>query len=214
MSENYVLQMASSSTYAFFQSAVEFPHSSLQHLIWDTTNFVLGSLFQFIQCPWPSRVDPILKVAPPKKKNYKRTNPVILGARECHRILRWHVYRTVLAQLPLIALQCAMSHHPVETRLGEVVENCSVQVQQKIAASQHTHFKFPFFCVTLHNCHLVDFQVTRICITNYKEGMRRNAWQSEKRCRSHRRTGGLDLHFRHLILLPSERLINTHLYPQ
>ena len=59
--------MASSSTYAFFQSAVEAPHCSLQHPSWDTTNFVLDSLFQFIQCPWPSRVDPILKVAPQEK---------------------------------------------------------------------------------------------------------------------------------------------------
>ena len=59
--------MASSSTYAFFQSAVEVPHCSLQHLSWDTTNFVLDSLFQFIQCPWPSCVDPILKVAPQEK---------------------------------------------------------------------------------------------------------------------------------------------------
>ena len=59
--------MASSSTYAFFQFAVEFPHCSLQHLSWGTTNFLLDSLFQFIQCPWPSRVDPILKVAPQEK---------------------------------------------------------------------------------------------------------------------------------------------------
>jgi len=59
--------MASSCTYAFFQSAVEVPHCLLQHLSWDTTNFVLDSLFQFIQCPWPSRVDPILKVAPQEK---------------------------------------------------------------------------------------------------------------------------------------------------
>ena len=41
-----------------------------------------------------------------------------------------------------------MSHHPVETRLREVVENCSVQVQQKIAASQHTHFKSSRFFVS------------------------------------------------------------------
>jgi len=67
MSENYVLQMASSSMYAFFQYTVAVPHCSLQHLSWDTTNFVLDSLFQFIQCPWPSRVDPILKVAPQEK---------------------------------------------------------------------------------------------------------------------------------------------------
>ena len=53
--------------YAFFQSAVEVPHCLLQHLSWDTTNFVLDSLFQFIQCPWPSRIDPILKVAPQEK---------------------------------------------------------------------------------------------------------------------------------------------------
>ena len=139
--------MASSSTYAFFQSAVEFPHYSLQHLSWDTANFVLDSLFQFIQCPWPSRVDPILKVVP-QEKNHKRTNPVILGARECQRILRWHGYRTVLSQLPLIALQCAMSHHPVETSLREVMENCSVQVQQKISASQHKHFKSSRFFVS------------------------------------------------------------------
>jgi len=59
--------MASFSTYAVFQSAVEVPHCSLQHLSWDTTNFVLDSLFHFIQCPWPSRVDPILKVAPQEK---------------------------------------------------------------------------------------------------------------------------------------------------
>ena len=59
--------MASSSTYAFFQSAVEVPHCSLQHLGWDTTNFVLDSLFQFIQCPLPSRVDPILKGVPQEK---------------------------------------------------------------------------------------------------------------------------------------------------
>jgi hypothetical protein len=56
-----------------------------------------------------------------------------LGARECQRILRWHGYRTILAQLPLMALQCAMSHHPVETRLREVVENFSMQVQQFIS---------------------------------------------------------------------------------
>jgi len=31
-----------------------------------------------------------------------------------------------------------MSHHPVEIRLREVVENCSMQVQQKIVASEHT----------------------------------------------------------------------------
>ena len=43
-----------------------------------------------------------------------------------------------------------MSHHPVETRLREVVENCLMQVQQKIAASQHTHFKSSRFL-----CHLV-----------------------------------------------------------
>jgi len=132
--------MASSCTYAFFQSAVEVPHCLLQHPSWVTTNFVLDSLFQFIQCPWPSRVDPILKVAP--QENHKRTNPVILGARECRRILRWHGYRRILAQLPLIAFQCAMSHHPVETRLREVVENCSMRVQQKIAASQHTDPKW------------------------------------------------------------------------
>ena len=59
--------MASSSTYAFFQSAVEVPHCSLQHPSWNTTNFVLDSLFQFIQCPWSSRVDAILKVAPQGK---------------------------------------------------------------------------------------------------------------------------------------------------
>ena len=147
MSENYVLQMVSSSTYAFFQSAIEVPHCSLQHLSWDTTNFVLDSLFQFIQCPWPSHVDPILKVAAQKK--------IINGQ------IRWswgpgnvteswdgHGYRTVPAQLPLIALQCAMSHRPVETRLREVVENCSVQVQQKIAASQHKHFKSSRFFVS------------------------------------------------------------------
>jgi len=64
MCENYVQLMASSSTYAFFQSAVEVPHCLLQHLSWDTTNFFLDSLFQFIQSPWPSGVDPILKVAP------------------------------------------------------------------------------------------------------------------------------------------------------
>jgi hypothetical protein len=61
--------MASSCTYAFFQSAVEVSHCLLQHLSWDTTNFVLDSLFQFIQCPWPSRVDPILKVASQEKKS-------------------------------------------------------------------------------------------------------------------------------------------------
>ena len=44
-----------------------------------------------------------------------------------------------------------MSHLPVENRLREVVESCSVQVQQKIAASQHRHFKSSrFFCVTLY----------------------------------------------------------------
>ena len=59
--------MASSSTYAIFQSAVEVPHCSLQHLSWDTTNLFLDSLFQFIQCLWPSHVDPILKVAPQEK---------------------------------------------------------------------------------------------------------------------------------------------------
>ena len=59
--------MGSSCTYAFFQSAVEVPHCLLQHLSWDTTNFVLDSLFQFIKCPWPSRVDPILNIAPQEK---------------------------------------------------------------------------------------------------------------------------------------------------
>ena len=61
--------MASSSTYAFFQSAFEVPHCWLQHLSWDTTNFFLHSLFRFIQCPWPSRADPILKAAPQEKKS-------------------------------------------------------------------------------------------------------------------------------------------------
>ena len=61
--------MASSSTYAFFQSAVEVSHCWLQHLSWDTTNFFLDSSFQFIQCPWSSRVDPILKVAPHNEKS-------------------------------------------------------------------------------------------------------------------------------------------------
>ena len=59
--------MASSSMYAFFQSAIEVPHCSLQNLSWDNTNLVLDSLFQFIQCPWSSRVDPIFKVAPQEK---------------------------------------------------------------------------------------------------------------------------------------------------
>ena len=45
-----------------------------------------------------------------------------------------------------------MSHHPVETRLREVVENCSVQVQQKIAASQHTLFKSSRFFVSPCTC--------------------------------------------------------------
>ena len=100
------------------------PHCSLQHLSWDTTKFVLDSFFQFIQCPWPSRVDPILKVAP-QEKNHKRTNQVILWARECHRILRWHGYWTILAQLPLIALQCAMSHillKPGFVKLWKIVQ--------------------------------------------------------------------------------------------
>ena len=45
-------------------------------------------------------------------------------------------------------IRCAMSPHPVETRLREVVENCSVQVQLKIAASQCTHFKSSCFFVS------------------------------------------------------------------
>ena len=50
-----------------------------------------------------------------------------------------------------------MSHHPVETRLREVVENCSMQVQQKIAASQHTPFKSSRFCL----CHLVLVRILK-----------------------------------------------------
>jgi len=41
-----------------------------------------------------------------------------------------------------------------------------------------------------YHCHLVDFQVAPICMTNYKERMSRDAWQSEKRHRSHRRMDG------------------------
>lgn len=62
--ENYTLLMAPSGTYAFFHSAVETFHCSIQHLSLETTNLVSNFLFQFIQF-WVMRT--WLKVAPQEK---------------------------------------------------------------------------------------------------------------------------------------------------
>ena len=140
--------MASSSTYAFFQSAFEVPHCSLQHLSWNTTNFILDSLFQFIQCPWPSRVDLVLKAAPQEKI----TNGQIRWS--------WGPGNVTESCDDMVTEQFSNSCHwlPCSVRCRTVLLKpgfvklwkTSMQVQQKIATSQHTHFKSSrFFFVSL-----------------------------------------------------------------
>ena len=68
--------MASSCTNAFLKSAVQIFHCLLQHLSWDTVNFILNSLFELIQSSWSSRVHFTLEIAP-QEKNHKRTNLAI-----------------------------------------------------------------------------------------------------------------------------------------
>ena len=148
--------MASSSTYAFFQSAVEVPHCSLQHPSWNTTNFVLDSSFQFIQCPWSSRVDPILKVAP-QGNNHKQTNPLILGARECHRILRrtWLPNNSRKAATDCLAV-CDVAPScwkPGFVKLWKIVQcRCNKRLQ---------HLNIRISKVPVFLCHLVHVRVKR-----------------------------------------------------
>jgi len=123
--------MASSSTYAFFQYAVEVPHCLLQHLSWDTTNFVLDSLFQFIHCPWPSRVDPILKVAPQEKITDRQIR------------WSWGSGNVTRSWDDTVTEQFSHSCHWLP---------CSVRCRT-ILLKPGCHYafqKFPFFCVTLY----------------------------------------------------------------
>ena len=141
--------MASSSTYAFFQSARDVPHCSLQHLSWDT-NFVSDPLFQFIQCPWPSRVDPILKVAPQKKK--KITNGQV----------RWswwpelplHIFQTIIVFVKHFYDESTLLADPLfhdywMARLSVAQRSCSA-VLPTVHGCHYPFQKFPFFCVTLY----------------------------------------------------------------
>ena len=118
--------MASFSTYAFFQSAVEFPHCSLQHLSWDTTNFVLDSLFHFIHCPWPSRVDPILKVAHKEKSQTDKSGD--LGGQG-------------------ISPNLEMTLLPNNSRTAAI--DC-LAVLPTVHGCHYAFQKFPFFCVILY----------------------------------------------------------------
>ena len=133
--------MTSSSTYTFFQSAVEVPHCSLQHLSWDTTNFFLDSLFQFIQCPWLSRLDPILKVTPQEKITDGQI-PWSWGPGNVTESWDDTVTEQFFAQLPLIALQCTMSHHPVETRLPLRISKVPVFLCHLVYVSSAVKVKF------------------------------------------------------------------------
>ena len=139
--------MASSSTYAFFQSARDVPHCSLQHLSWDT-NFVSDPLFQFIQCPWPSRVDPILKVAPQEKitKGQIRWSwgpELPLRTFQTIAVFVKHFYgeSTLLAVL--------LFHDYWMARLSVAQGSCSA-VLPTVHGCHYVFQKFPFFCVTLY----------------------------------------------------------------
>ena len=143
--------MASSSTYAFFQFAVEVPRCSLQHLSWDTTNFILDSLFQFIQCPWPSHVDPILKVAPQEKITDKSGD---LGGQgmSLNLEMKWLLNNSCTA-----ATDCLMVCDVTPSCWNRASWSCgklfSAGATKDCRISTYAFQKFPFFGVTLY----VDF---------------------------------------------------------
>jgi hypothetical protein len=93
-------------------------------------------LFQFIQCPWPSRVDPILKVAPQEKI----TNGQI----------RWSLGPGNVTESwdDTDTEQFSHSCHWLP---------CSVRCRTVLLKPGHYALqKFPFFCVTLYNPNLED----------------------------------------------------------
>ena len=144
--------MVSSSMYAFFQSAIEVPHCSLQHLSWDTTNFVVDSLLQFIQCPWPSRVDLILKVAPQKKSQTDKSGD--LGGQEMSPNLEmtWLPNNSRTAAIDCLAV-CDVAPSCWNQASWSCGKLFNAGATKDCSISTYTFQKFPFFCVTLYLCH-------------------------------------------------------------
>jgi len=161
--------MASSSTYAFFQSAVEVPHCSLQHLSWDTTNFVLDSLLQFIHCPWLSHVDPIVMVAPQEKI----TNGQIRWSWGPERPLR--TFQTIIVYVKHFygestLLAIPLFHDYRMARLFVAQGPCSA-VLPTVRGCHYTFQKFLFFCVALYfPFSALDISVGNLC------GWLRSGW--------------------------------------
>jgi len=150
--------MGSSCTYAFFQSAFHVPPISR----WVTTNFFLDTLFQFIQCPWPSRVDPILKVAPPKRK--KITNGQVRWSRwpelpfahlsNYHCFVNYCYGERKLLTVPLV-------HDYWMASLSVSQSRCSA-VLPTLHGCHYAFQMFPFFCFILY------FELEYLCLNFWR----------------------------------------------